>query len=100
MKVSELEGAALDYWVARANGKNPAIADVVSQVAHYSTNAVAAVRIIERERLVISPLDNEDGWIVAHSRDGFGSKSMTGPTLLIAAMRCFVASKYGEEVKE
>ena len=57
--------------------------------------------IIERERLSIIP---RDGYWEAYYHDNLfkddGSDYyQTGPTPLIAAMRCYVASKLGEEVE-
>jgi hypothetical protein len=52
--------------------------------------------IIEREKIEVRPGSTDGLW--------FGSihdvyMFMEGPTPLIAAMRCFVASKFGEEVE-
>lgn len=60
--------------------------------------------IIERWKIDLEFLDDHwtasiaewrDGWLTEHlHQTGFGS----GATPLLAAMRCFVASKFGEEV--
>jgi len=55
--------------------------------------------IIERERIFVKPTINK-GWR-SYQRDPFGNgicHSQYGPTPLIAAMRCYVASKLGDEV--
>ena len=58
--------------------------------------------IIEREWIEIVPWPNESDenlrWR-ATQHDVPGVLSVTGPTPLIAAMRCYVASKLGDEVE-
>lgn len=49
--------------------------------------------IIERERIEIVPHPNSETWVT-----GVNGVLHSGPTPLIAAMRCFVASKLGDEV--
>ncbi len=51
--------------------------------------------IIEREK--ITPHADTDEWIA--QAWGPGNFNQAGPTPLIAAMRCFVASKLGPEVE-
>lgn len=113
MKTCELEGAALDYWVARAEGKNYAenkewgnatINDLGRcSIAHRNWNCAKYFEpsknwghggpIIERERITAEP-HYPGGWFATNG----GADSFKGPTLLIAAMRCYVASKFGDEV--
>ncbi len=50
--------------------------------------------IIEREEIAVWP-DQEGGWWARITAD----EDYTGPTPLVAAMRCYVASKLGEEVE-
>lgn len=58
-----------------------------------STNWMHGGPIIEREVEQLCD-DHEHGW-VAYNREGV---HLRGPTPLIAAMRCYVASKLGDEV--
>lgn len=65
-----------------------------------------ALEIIERERICICPGSLEQPgamlWEAAMpAQDGFPAEEayITGPTLQIAAMRSYVASKIGEEVE-
>ena len=58
-----------------------------------STNWAQGGPIIEREGIATLPCPR--GWA---ARVGFGGEYIEGPTPLIAAMRCFVASKLGDEV--
>ena len=52
--------------------------------------------IIERERMALDYLDEDwHAWApTSHKSNGDGSDG-TGPTMLIAAMRAYVASKFG-----
>jgi hypothetical protein len=89
MKTSELEGAALDWAVAQCEGQiyqGPAW-------TKYSTDWAQAGPIIEREKIALY-LNGDDGWT---GEDGW--KRATGLTPLVAAMRCYVARKLGEEVE-
>lgn len=108
IKVSELEGARLDYWVGRANDLNVAIdedkecyeckQEGIPTIADYfpSTDWSVGGPIIERERISIDARPSGKYDAIALT-DG---KWLEGPTPLIAAMRCFVASKFGEEVED
>jgi hypothetical protein len=108
-KVAELEGALLDAAVAKCEGAEPrkvlvslTFADdspAKFQMMHkrYSSNWQYGGPIIERERMAIEPGDSSgrSGWIAQH----FGSATEFGSTFLIAAMRAYVASKFGNEVE-
>lgn len=90
MKTSELTGAALDWAVAGCE-------DVVYHGpawTQYSTDWAQGGPIIERQKIEIFIRDEE--WF-AHS--SFSTpEDFPGPTPLIAAMRCYVASWLGDEV--
>jgi len=109
MKTSELTGAALDWAVAEANvipiyrsGKTLTRMDMDgNNYWQPSTDWAQAGPIIERERLCITP--REGYWdCFVHDRlfedDGTDHFSI-GETPLIAAMRCYVASKLGDEIE-
>jgi len=89
MKTSKLTGAALDWAVAMA--ENWAGADF--EIKPYSTDWAQGGPIIEWER--ITPEWTGEDWMayIKHDEEVFGS------TPLIAAMRCYVASKLGDEVE-
>lgn len=53
--------------------------------------------IIERERISVGT--HEDYWSADITAGETGFIQGHGPTPLIAAMRCFVASKFGDEVE-
>jgi hypothetical protein len=100
MKTSELTGAALDWAVAIC--ETPNIAERLAKkrdpqsIADFqpSTNWTQAGPIIEREKITITPVN---GWQAGLSKGGIYYTS--GPTPLIAAMRCYVASKLGAEIE-
>jgi hypothetical protein len=116
VKTSELSGVALDYAVAKCEGEEVLVSNITSGgtvlglallwVGHYddfglikyepSTDWTIAGPIIERER--ICPDYLLDGRWLAISRLDH-SKQGLGPTLLIAAMRCLVASKMGDTIE-
>lgn len=98
MKVSELEGADLDYWVAIAIGMKNYIYPGTGRRYSPSSDWSQGGPIIERERMSIrsvTPMDTQV-WYVELGLNCFAY----GETMLIAAMRCYVASKFGEEVSE
>lgn len=122
-KVSELEGAELDAAVAKCEGyeldeygDNRTIRENggAPSAWHPSTDWLKGGGIIERERIwIFAPSEkNEDetppGWGASIgcffwnrgevSGDGEAVHA-NGPTPLIAAMRAFVASRFGEEVE-
>ena len=104
MKTNELTGAALDWAVAKCEGWletrscyvfNHQVWDATipgedSILYSPSTNWSQGGPIIEREGMGVFKLGYVRGWA-----SGFQS----GPTPLIAAMRCHVASKLGDEVE-
>jgi hypothetical protein len=106
-KTSELEGALLDAAVAKAEGlkyitdpsfSNPDLPGSVwlTQGKPYAPSAVwrQGGPIIEIERISVKD-DIHSGWH-SYTRNGVEGH---GPTPLIAAMRAYVASKFGEEVE-
>ena len=97
MKTSELNGDALDWAVAKCEGGW--ILDIASFIPHhsigrmrFSTDWAQGGPIIERDGIALYLYG--DGQWNAHT----GGKEFNGPTPLIAAMRCYVASKLGDEV--
>lgn len=120
MKVSELEGALLDAWVVKALGayrgpyqlvkdgrpeKNCLIFPDGVPFRATTGNLMPSSEwshggpIIERERIRLNHRGAGIPWAAQMfpSNPGFPVYGY-GETPLIAAMRCYVASKYGEEV--
>ena len=92
MKTSELQGAALDWAVEKANG-----GDHTYNPRGYSMDWAFGGPIIEREITRVENLG--DGRWAAYKNSKDETHRLTGPTPLIAAMRCYVASKIGDEVE-
>lgn len=116
MKTSELEGVALDWAVAKCeggtglwydsvatywitiDGKDRALSEGWAQSFCPSTNWAQGGPIIEREGIGVYQF--RGAW-AAHCplpNGGFHACMENQPTPLIAAMRCYVASKLGDEV--
>lgn len=115
LKTAELTGAALDWAVAQAEGRTDVttmdfdelgVGCVQAEPDRFMNNSRCwaptrywqqASPIIERESIYLMPNENADGWF-AHKVGG-EQGDYGGPTPLVAAMRCFVASKLGDEVE-
>lgn len=124
MKTSELIGPALDWAVAKIevgvdvrDGKtcyylhpnNPKLVCRVTynhdsnpkgyDLCRYSTDWSQGGPIIEREKITLEFIPTI-GWRAAlEFLDENQAESIGAPTALIAAMRCFVASKLGDEIE-
>ena len=112
-QTSELTGAALDWAVAKCegatdfwfdtaptfwvklDGKDRALRYGWAQSYLPSTDWAQAGPIIEREGIELVPSHDGTRWYSEGLNRGGQSQ---GPTPLIAAMRCYVASKIGNEV--
>ena len=110
MKTSELTGAALDWAVAKCEGRGYVMDETEyapdgrtyqrgtaqSGGPNYSTDWAQGGPIIEREAMCISRTNKtrEVPWAAYIA----GYYWIDGPTPLIAAMRCYVASKLGDDV--
>ena len=118
IKTSELTGPALNWAVARCEGfesfefwHTGAVTtrqeNGLKITPRYSTDWAQGGPIIEREKLCVGyrhQLDPVyvpllDPATVCWARTTAGGYLNCGPTPLIAAMRCFVASKLGAEVE-
>ena len=101
IKTHDLSGPALNWAVAKC-GFIPGTAASMFEVRPYATDWSQGGPIIERERIGLWAYQwdeegNENpGW---YAEDEGGDHVRTGPTPLIAAMRCFVASKMGDEIE-
>lgn len=101
VKTSELFGKALDWAVAKCE---QATCKNIGAPARYSTDWSQGGPIIERELIrIIAPTVRGVEW-VARIKQGLPSSmngwfEKTGSTPLIAAMRCYVTFKMGDEVE-
>ena len=116
MRTAELTGAALDWAVAKCEG-NDQFAQYTPhlRVYHQRTDSLSSYTVtfcpstdwtrggplIERECIDIMFEGPEwYAYIRYEAADGYNrTLQYDGPTPLIAAMRCYVASKLGEEVE-
>jgi hypothetical protein len=123
MKTSELTGVALDwalakcegfdveyekdrndFWFIRTNHAQQFLPPFgyLSEVFHPSENWSQGGEIIERESISLAyrPKDARGLWCAVLGPNRFLSPDFEGygPTPLIAAMRCYVASKLGDDV--
>lgn len=113
MKTSELIGAVLDWAVAKCEevkigqpeGRTFAFEWSLMHDAgdmNYSTDWAQGGPIIERERIAVEFVrrDEVDSALLVWSANKYGTGyDEEGFTPLIAAMRCYVASKLGDEVE-
>jgi len=122
MKTSDLTGVALDWAVAKCEGHDAHVyggivrttmCKMFGSECKYSTDWLQGGPIIEREGIPIRK--HSSGTWYAHMNLGDGERAQwhkhewvtskvqkqvrfDGPTPLVAAMRCYVASKLGDEV--
>jgi hypothetical protein len=108
MKTSELQGAALDWAVAKCEGLEVYIDDGMVRLVGQpfdrkyafwtpSTDWAQGGPIIERESI---QLWVGQQWNASMEPNNINPAEFeSGPTLLIAALRCYVASKLGDEVE-
>ena len=106
MKTYVLTGAALDWAVAKAEGEEAELnqGEIVTWkyvngreyrlVWKPTTNWTQGGTIIEREGIDLQ-CQNTDLWAADLGLEA----SVYGTTPLIAAMRCYVASKLGDEIE-
>lgn len=97
IKTAELFGQALSREVHKLAYPNEPIKEGCT-APPYASDWAFAGPIIEREKIQTTPCEGyweANGIGAGYSDDTFH----TGPTPLIAAMRCFVASKLGETVE-
>lgn len=113
IKTSDIIGAQLDWAVERSLGTpwingyfsypkdDPNFSyPYTSKTRPYSTEWAQGGPIIEREKIGVT-VDHSGVWI-ACSEWNYQDEKLhmhSGPTPLIAAMRCYVASKMGNEVE-
>lgn len=104
IKVSEATGAALDWLVAKCLGVSCTERLKVFLVKwgrgehRYSTDWSQGGPIIEREKIDTEHDPNGKDVVMGRMLHGGRWLRRYGPTPLIAAMRCYVASKLGDEV--
>lgn len=107
IKVSEAIGAQLDGMVAKCEGEEfrwqPEYNSIGMEFEahHYSTDWSQGGPIIEEGAISLCPdefITGDTRWCAVCTNEAVGYEAF-GPTPLIAAMRCYVASKLGDEVE-
>jgi hypothetical protein len=115
VKTAELTGSALNWAVAKCEGENASIYGGVVRVMfrrfgpelNYSTDWAQAGPIIAREGLCVqpycglyeyNPIIEWESFVMARCFENEHPHGV-GPTPLIAAMRCYVDSKLGDEIE-
>ncbi|HET8689268.1 MAG TPA: DUF2591 domain-containing protein [Methanosarcina sp.] len=128
IKTSELTGAALSWAVAKCEGhtirKDPmafgdgsywiweetasGLGGVLIEKSVYmrvgrqydpTSNWSQGGPIIEREKISIGTALDSGYWLATNSQHPSGRYNQNGPTPLIAALRCYVSSKLGDEIE-
>jgi hypothetical protein len=103
MKVAKLKGPQLDYWVAVAEWGDwqgwKSEEEFRSNAAKFnpSSNWAHGGQILEREISSFSKDDNSETYYAWHKN---GTHRALGDTILEAVMRCYVKSRYGDEVSD
>lgn len=104
MRTAELTGVALDWAVVKASGTpvtieytesgKPVVLDKKNRHCTASRTWAQGGSIIEREKIQL--FVGVDGWLAkVHGR---AMRMAEGQTPLIAAMRCYVFSRLGDDV--
>ena len=93
IKTSELEDLALDWAVTKCEGYDHEVTSSEWGMWGWATDWAQGGPLIEREVIALYLYGPEKWCAVADD------KEYQGPTPLIAAMRCYVASKLGDEVE-
>ena len=99
MRTAELIGDALDWAVAICEGVS--LEEGLTDDEKCSTDWAQGGPIIERELIAIEyavMIDGESLW-TARSKKTAEPRGALGQTPLVAAMRCYIRSKLGDEVK-
>jgi len=113
MKTSELTGVALDWAVAKCQPDDTLAVyfdeDTGEPLCHDdwpdnqefkpSTDWAQGGTIIEREGISVDRIGGAWTADITDSVGGYIEHTESGPTPLIAAMRCYVASKLGDTIE-
>lgn len=97
IKTSELTGAALNWAVAKCEGVD--VSHGLTDDERYSTNWAQGGPIIDRKKIGVAPLHEGNKKWASGIMHEFSMYTAMGPTPLVAAMRCYVASELGDEVE-
>lgn len=108
IKTANLQGAALDWALAKCEGRTWEAAESFTAYhdegeMRYSTDWSQGGPIIEREGITLRVNASLPGYWVAFIDFGGSNTNVkarqSAPAPLVAAMRCFVASRMGDEIE-
>lgn len=115
MKISEIDNVSLDRWVAKAEGIEVRYSNVggfwrvlgeideVQWLPH--RDWAQAGPIIEREKIAVFPYRGQWSAVLMHDSENFLEQARlrpecSGPTPLIAAMRCYIVQRFNVDELE
>jgi hypothetical protein len=97
LRTSELTDAALDWAVTKCMGFDHSVTSSEGGMWGWATDWAQGGPIIEREGMQVKK--HASNWIALPTNAEFSEEAyQEGDTPLIAAMRCYVAFKLGDEV--
>jgi len=95
IKTSELSDMRLNWVVTKLEAERQLFTIYPVFIGKYSTDWAKGGPIIEREKICLKTHTAWPYWLAFIE----GNNLAQGPTPLVAAMRCYVASKLGNEVE-
>jgi hypothetical protein len=102
MKTSELTGAALDWAVEKCvfmtHSLESDFCGIVGYARDYSTDWAQGGPIIERERIGLD-CDDQGIWFASYDLSEETALGASAKSPLVAVMRCYVATKLGNEIE-
>lgn len=101
VKTFSLSGTALDWAVAKCEGMEFDLAPDGYYIYKPSSNWAMGGPIIEKQEIALEPMtdsDYGDGWLATRVEHPAVCMEF-GPTMLVAAMRCYVLSQLGDAIE-
>ena len=96
IKTAEATDEALDWLVTKCEGYDHEVTSSEWGMWGWATDWAQGGPIIEREKIATNYSAKRDCWFAENFLE---TCAEAGPTPLIAAMRCYVASQLGDEVE-
>ena len=99
IKTNQLTGAALDWAVTKIEAERKLFTIYPQYITPYSTDWAQGGPIIEREKIGFKYTGAALDFVAWVNGQLSTKHDKYGETPLIAAMRCYVASKLGDEIE-